>query len=78
MTTAWAYAARGALGRAFQTHVGGTLLALTAIAATPWLLVAAGLGRWPGVRPRSCWLLIGVSVWLAIVLVDWGTRLLIR
>lgn len=78
MTTAWAHLAHGAPRRAFQTHVGGALSALAAIGATPWLLLAAWMGRWPGVCPPSHWLLIGISVWLGIVLIDWGSRLLLR
>ncbi len=75
MTTAWAYAVRGRLDRALASNVGGTLLALAAMAAVPWSLSAACTGRW--LLIRGCWplLLGGSAIVLAITLADWLIRL---
>ena len=75
MTTSWAHLVRGQLFGALRANVGGTLLGLIAVAATPWLAVSAARGRWWGWTPH-----VGVAAWLAagvvfVTLIDWGFRL---
>ncbi|NQU25337.1 MAG: DUF2752 domain-containing protein [Candidatus Nealsonbacteria bacterium] len=75
MTTSWAHMVRGQVPSALRANVGGTLLAVVAVAAVPWLLISAIRGRWVGWAPNSI-----VAAWVAavivlIVLVDWSIRL---
>jgi hypothetical protein len=76
MTTSWAHLVRGEAADALRANAAGTLLALTAIAATPWLLVSAAAGRWVGWRPRSTPLAGAAVVFVAVMLLDWVRRLL--
>jgi len=75
MTTAWAHLVRGELADALLANVGGTILAVLAVAAVPWLIVSAWRGRWllwtPGGRIMAC----GASLIMLITLVDWVFRL---
>lgn len=74
MTTSWAHTVRGQIPSAFQANVGGTGLALLAIAATPWLLLTAASGR-PVRRIREDQILVVTAVTLAVVTaIDWVVR----
>lgn len=75
MTTAWARAARGQLGRALRANAGGALLAVAAILAVPWLAVSAALGRWALRPPPGHWIAIGTSLAGIVVLTQWLVRL---
>jgi hypothetical protein len=75
MTTAWAYAARGHVGRAARAHACGTLLAGAALVGGLLLLVSAARGRWlgPTLGDRSLSVLALVAV--LVVLAEWAARL---
>lgn len=75
MTTAWANVYRGQMGAALQANVGGTLLAIVAGLAVPWLGGSAWLGRWwlaPPQREVIAWLCV---LFLAVALLDWILKL---
>jgi hypothetical protein len=76
MTTAWAHLVRGEWVDAGRANLGGALLGLLAIAATPWLLGSAVRGDWLGVSPSgaaAAWIAITI---LLVTLIDWAFRLL--
>jgi hypothetical protein len=76
MTTAWAHVVRGQLHLALADNVAGTLLALAAIAAVPWTLVAACKGRWMLVRWRWGAAICLAALVLLVALLDWLWRLI--
>jgi hypothetical protein len=74
MTTSWAYFVRGRWVAAGEANVGGTLLALSAVTAVPWLLGSAARGRWIWVRPAD-WAVFSYCVGaVLIILADWVYR----
>lgn len=76
MTTAWACLVRGRVVDACRANTGGTLLALLAIVATPWLFVSAWRGAWLGMTPSgvaAAWI---STCLLILVLIEWCLRLL--
>lgn len=75
MTTSWAEMMHGRPLEAFRTNAGGALLALVALAATPWLLLSALAGRWLGPLPGDRALVMGALAVLAVTLLDWARRL---
>ena len=75
MTTAWAYYVRCQIGQAVAANTGGTLLALVATIAAAWSLISGCSGRQYGARPMVYALMAG-SVIVAVVLLEWGVRLL--
>jgi hypothetical protein len=76
MTTSWAWLVRGHAVRAVQANAGGTLAALVAVVAAPWLLASAALGRWLRGAPREEWLVALAAVLVMMTLTDWIVRLL--
>lgn len=75
MTTSWANLVRGRVIAAWKANAGGTLLAMAAIWAAPWLMASAAVGRWVAWTPRSD-VAVVVSVLIFVVtLVDWTLRL---
>jgi Protein of unknown function (DUF2752) len=76
MTTAWAYLMHGDLISAFRANCGGVLLAVLAMAAAPWSMISAALGRWFIWRPNGNVIGCASGVIIAITLVQWGFRLL--
>ncbi len=75
MTTSWSHLMRGNVPAAVRANSGGTLLALAAITAGPWLLVSGLRGRWMWGPPRESVLLsVGIAI-VAVTLVDWWLRL---
>ena len=74
MTTSWAHTVRGELPSAVRSNVGGTGLALLALAATPWLLVTAITGK--SVRQIREDRLVVTSAGLIVLVtaVDWLVR----
>lgn len=75
MTTSWAYVMDGNLFSALQVNTAGTLLALLAIPASPWLVVSAVRGRVLAKAPSEMlciWLAIAITI---LTLTDWGVRL---
>jgi len=75
MTTAWAHVVRGQAVAALRASVGGSLLALTALAAGPWLVGSATCGRWLVTAPHEG-LIVAVGLTIVVVtLVDWTLRL---
>jgi hypothetical protein len=77
MTTAWARVVRGQLVPALQANVGGTILALAAVVAAPWMLISAVHGRWLHGRPSETVLIVGGLGLIVVTLIDWAVRLLI-
>ena len=76
MTTSWAHLVRGQLPSALRANVGGTLLGLLALLATPWLLISAVRGYWLGMVPNTvilAWILTSV---VTVTLIDWSVRML--
>jgi hypothetical protein len=78
MTTAWAYALHGEIFQSLQANTGGALLAMLAIVAAPVLLVTAIRGRRFAWLPGDRWSVWIASGLLAVVLVQWGYRLIER
>jgi len=74
-TTAWSHLLRGQPLRAALANLGGTLLAVVAAIASPWLLLTGTRGRWPIVRPTLRATLLIASAWLAVVVLDWLRRI---
>ena len=73
-TTAWAHLLDGNWALAIRANLAATLAAGLALAATPWVLGSAALGRWVVVRPLPRGLLM-VATGLAVVAVlDWLGR----
>ena len=75
MTTSWALMMRGRIGDAFTTNAGGSLLAITAIVTTPWLLGSAARGRWWLVAPKERTILMLVVAIALITILDWVRRI---
>jgi len=75
MTTAWSHLVRGRLGDALRANIGGTMLALGAMVAAPWLAVSAIRGHWWPLRPRSEWVGTAAIFVGGITLVQWVVRL---
>jgi len=76
MTTAWAYLVRGDAVPALRANVGGTVLAVLAMASVPWLLASAARGRWlPGAPSGTAVAWTAMTIAL-LTLADWGLRLL--
>lgn len=78
MTTAWAHTVRGRLASALTTNAGGTILAVAAVFAAPWLVLSAIAGRWMVVSPNDSALGWAAAAFVAITLVDWAIRLALR
>jgi hypothetical protein len=76
MTTSWAHLVRGHVASAFRANAGGTLLAMLAIAAVPWLLGSARRGTWIGVLPNGVAAACISTIILVVILIDWVLRLL--
>ena len=76
MTTAWAHLVRGQVIGALRANVGGTLLAVVAVIAMPWLLGAAARGRWLGMAPNGAVAACISTTILLVILIDWLVRLL--
>jgi hypothetical protein len=76
MTTSWSHAMRGQFGQALAANVGGLTLALVALAAAPWCVASACVGRWLVGRPSDRVLAGGALLIAAMTLADWAIRLL--
>lgn len=75
MTTSWAHLMRGNVLGAVRANSGGTLFALAAIAAGPWLLLSGIAGRWRFWQPDER-ILVGIGLtMIAVTIVDWALRL---
>ncbi len=74
MTTSWAHLMRGQLSQAVSANIGGTILGLTAMVASPWLLVSAVLGRWLVARPHEVVLILYALMLAAVVVTDWWIK----
>ncbi|MDC0935378.1 DUF2752 domain-containing protein [Pirellulales bacterium] len=74
MTTAWAHVVRGELRQAVRANVGGTIAAIAALFAAPWLVASAIRGRWIAFRLSFWTALVAATAWLAVVLIAWAMR----
>lgn len=77
MTTAFAWAVRGRLDRAWRANPAGCLLAPACAALVPWLLVGAVRGKTPGTRSPERALAGVLVVTVAVSLVSWTIRLVL-
>lgn len=75
MTTAWAHVLDGQLRAALVANAGGVMLCLVAVAATPWAIASAVVGRCLWMKPTTRLVLWIGTAWLAITLFDWARRL---
>jgi hypothetical protein len=75
MTTAWAHLMRGQWFEAGRANVGGALLGLLAMLASPWLLASAVRGAWLGFTPTATGVGWVAFVVLFVTLIDWSIRL---
>ena len=75
MTTSWACVAHGQLVPALRANAGGTMLAMAALLAVPWLGGSAAFGRWLFRPPSSPWIAIGASTFGIVTLTQWVLRL---
>ena len=71
MTTSWARLLDGHLVAALQANAGGVLLCLTAIAAVPWMLASAVIGRWWYLRPTASLVLPAIALLVLVVSLQW-------
>lgn len=78
MTTAFAWSARGRPGRAWGANPAGSLLAPACAALVPWLLAMAATGRPIGCRSPGRPLSLLLVATVALSLLAWTCRLLIR
>jgi phosphatidylglycerophosphate synthase len=78
MTTSWAWLMQGRVGEALGANVGGTLLALLAIVAGPWLLASAARGAWATRLPSERMFAVAAVVLGLVTAVDWLVRLASR
>jgi hypothetical protein len=76
MTTAWAHLVRGQWHDACRANAGGTLLAILAMAAAPWLLGSALRGNWLGVSPSGRVAAVLLTILALVTLIQWAFRLL--
>ena len=75
MTTSWAHMVRGQILSSVKANSGGTLLAIVAAAAGPWMLLCGLRGRWLLCPPNE-WVVLGVGLSVVfITVVDWIIRL---
>jgi hypothetical protein len=74
MTTSWAYMVRGRADRAFQSNVGGALLALLSMALGPWAVVSGVRGRWLWKPLDERVALAATLILIAATLADWYIR----
>ncbi|MCA9106937.1 MAG: DUF2752 domain-containing protein [Planctomycetales bacterium] len=74
MTTSWAWLMKGNLWASASANIGGTLLGLSALAATPWLLVSGLIGRfWPGM-PNEIFVIVMALAVMFTTLINWLVR----
>jgi hypothetical protein len=76
MTTSWAHLVRGEVLSSLYANAGGTMLGALAMLAVPWSLATAIRGRPLARMPRgglSAAICTGI---LAVVLLQWGCRLI--
>jgi hypothetical protein len=78
MTTSWALLVRGDILASFRVNAGGTMLGMLAIVAVPWSLLTAIRGRRFAWTPRGRWIAWSSSGILAVVLLQWGCRLVMH
>jgi hypothetical protein len=78
MTTAFAWFVRGRLDRSWQANPAGCLLAAACLALVPWLLAGAARGKPWGTRSLEPPLIGLVVATVALSLVSWTVRLLLR
>lgn len=76
MTTAWAHLVRGEVVAALKANVGGTLLAILAVVAVPWLASCAARGEWVAMTPNGTVAACIATTILVVTLIDWLVRLL--
>lgn len=74
MTTAWAHWVRGSFRRAFAANAGGSLLAMIAVFAVPWLSISGMIGRWWFVTPKDWAVIVVVGIFFTVTLTDWLLR----
>jgi hypothetical protein len=74
MTTAWAHLVRGQIARAADVNLGGAILGVTAVLASPWLIVSAARGRWMLARPTELGLVVYAAILAVVAGVDWWMR----
>jgi len=75
MTTSWAHMVRGHILSSLRANSGGALLALAALASSPWLLLSGLRGRWLLVEPRDG-VILGAGLTVVVVtIIDWTLRL---
>jgi len=75
-TTSWAYLVRGRLIEAAQANLGGALLGTLDVIAVPWQLLSALRGRWLGRAPTSTVVAWVATVMFAVMMIEWGVRLI--
>jgi Protein of unknown function (DUF2752) len=74
MTTSWSHMMHGHVVQAFQTNIGGAVLALAAMAYVPWGIMSSVRGRWWLVTPDE-WIFAGCSLLVLLVTItEWGIR----
>jgi hypothetical protein len=74
-TTAFARLVRGDAAGALRANAGGTILAVLAALAGPWMLLSAARGRWLGPPLRGEIVGGTAGVILAIMFIQWIIRL---
>ncbi len=75
MTTAWTHVVRGQIPSALRSNTGGTLLALLALAATPWSIVCGMRGCWLGGGLTDRTIVSLAACVIGVTLLDWLIRL---
>lgn len=73
-TTAWAYATRGDLLAAVNANLAATLLCVAVGIGSLWAMAVATIGRLR-FQPTCRWLLVVMTAWLAVAVLDWLRKL---
>ncbi len=78
MTTAFAWAARGRLDRAWRANPAGSIIAPTCLFFIPWLIFTAISGRTRPFRSADLPLIFAVLLGVGLTLSSWAIRLFFR
>jgi hypothetical protein len=72
MTTSFCHLVRGDLAKSLEANPAGTLLAIAAMLAIPWLSISAIWGRRFGVKDYELCLTRGILLLLVLMMANWA------
>ncbi|WP_254507031.1 DUF2752 domain-containing protein [Anatilimnocola floriformis] len=77
MTTSWSHLMHGHVLQSAHANSGGMLLALYSLAAGPWMIASAALGRWWPGKIDLAWLVGFAGLLLTVTIAQWLWRVLL-